>query len=202
VYALAITFGLLDDDLAELAGKRLATLVADGGFHIQTGFAGTPFVTDALTRTGHLDHAYSLLLQTECPSWLYPVTMGATTIWERWDSMLPDGTINPGQMTSFNHYALGAVADWMHRAMLASSSLRGRVAGSPGPRPDWRRLAVVCRSSGSRSPGATCRWSCRFPRRSPQWFSCRTGPSTKSVPDSTASRHPRESTLNRFTETF
>ena len=76
-----------------------------------------PSSTDALTSTGHLDDAYRLLLQQECPSWLYPVTMGATTIWERWDSMLPDGTINPGQMTSFNHYALGAVADWMHRVI-------------------------------------------------------------------------------------
>ena len=85
------------------------------GHHIATGFAGTPYICDALTSTGHLDDAYRLLLQRECPSWLYPVTMGATTIWERWDSMLPDGTINPGQMTSFNHYAFGAVADWMHR---------------------------------------------------------------------------------------
>ena len=87
------------------------------GHRISTGFAGTPFITDALTTTGHLDDAYRLLLQRECPSWLYPVTMGATTVWERWDSMLPDGTINPGEMTSFNHYALGAVADWMHRTI-------------------------------------------------------------------------------------
>jgi len=61
--------------------------------------------------------AYALLLQTECPSWLYPVTMGATTLWERWDSMLPNGTINHGEMTSFNHYALGAVADRIHRTI-------------------------------------------------------------------------------------
>ncbi len=115
VYALAIVFDLLDEPTRQLAGDRLATLVADNGHHIATGFAGTPYVCDALTSTGHLDDAYRLLLQQECPSWLYPVTMGATTIWERWDSMLPDGTINPGQMTSFNHYALGAVADWMHR---------------------------------------------------------------------------------------
>ena len=67
VYALAITFGILDDDRTELAGKRLATLVAESGYHIQTGFAGTPFVTDALTRTGHLDDAYRLLLQTRVP---------------------------------------------------------------------------------------------------------------------------------------
>ncbi|BDZ65291.1 alpha-L-rhamnosidase [Agromyces mangrovi Wang et al. 2018] len=117
VYALAIVFGLLDADQLEWAGRRLADLVAASGYHISTGFAGTPFIAEALSSTGHVATAYRLLLQRECPSWLYPVTMGATTIWERWDSMLPDGTINPGEMTSFNHYALGAVADWMHRVI-------------------------------------------------------------------------------------
>ena len=58
-----------------------------------------------------------MLLRTDCPSWLYPVTMGATTIWERWDSMLADGRLNPGDMLSFNHYALGAVGDWLHRVV-------------------------------------------------------------------------------------
>ncbi|GAA1448015.1 alpha-L-rhamnosidase [Leifsonia poae] len=117
VYALAIVFDLLDAADEAVAGDRLAELAAEAGYRISTGFAGTPFITDALTRTGHLDDAYKLLLEKECPSWLYPVTMGATTVWERWDSMLPDGTINPGEMTSFNHYALGAVADWMHRVV-------------------------------------------------------------------------------------
>ncbi|GAA4158145.1 glycoside hydrolase family 78 protein [Gryllotalpicola daejeonensis] len=117
VYALAIVFGLLDAKDESAAGSRLAELVAAAHYRVSTGFAGTPFITDALTKTGNLDAAYRLLLERECPSWLYPVTMGATTVWERWDSMLPDGTINPGQMTSFNHYALGAVADWMHRVV-------------------------------------------------------------------------------------
>jgi len=147
VYALAIAFGLLDEQTTARAGDRLAKLVADGGYHIQTGFAGTPFVTDALTQTGHLDDAYPLLLQTECPSWLYPVTMGATTIWERWDSMLPDGTINPGQMTSFNHYALGAVADWMHRTIGGLSPLepgyaKVLIAPKPGGGITWARTAI------------------------------------------------------------
>ena len=150
VYALAITFGLLEEDAARLAGERLAKLVADGGYRIQTGFAGTPFVTDALTSTGHLDDAYSLLLQRENPSWLYSVTMGATTIWERWDSMLPDGTINPGQMTSFNHYALGAVADWMHRviggiAPLSPGYSKVLIAPQPGGGITWSRAALETR---------------------------------------------------------
>jgi alpha-L-rhamnosidase len=117
VYSLAIVFGLLSPRHEEFAGRRLAELAEQAGYRISTGFAGTPFIADALTKTGHVDTAYHLLLERECPSWLYPVTMGATTVWERWDSMLPDGSINPGQMTSFNHYALGAVADWMHRVV-------------------------------------------------------------------------------------
>jgi alpha-L-rhamnosidase len=74
-------------------------------------------VLDALVDSGHAEAAGRLLLQTAYPSWLYPVTMGATTVWERWDSMLPDGTINPGDMTSFNHYAFGAVVDWLYRRL-------------------------------------------------------------------------------------
>jgi alpha-L-rhamnosidase len=137
VYALAICFGLVDEPVRGLAGARLAELVAGNGYRIGTGFAGTPFVTDALSGTGHLDEAYRLLMQRESPSWLYAVTMDATTVWERWDSMLPDGTINPGQMTSFNHYALGAVADWMHRFILglgpAEPGYRvARIAPRPG----------------------------------------------------------------------
>jgi alpha-L-rhamnosidase len=141
-YALAIAFGLLEGPLRESAGARLAALVKANDHRIATGFAGTPYVTDALTLTGHTDVAYRLLLQTECPSWLYPVTMGATTVWERWDSMLPDGSVNPGGMTSFNHYALGSVADWMHRSLGGIAPAepgyrRVLVAPVPGPGLDW-----------------------------------------------------------------
>ncbi len=150
VYALAIVFGLLDEPLRQKAGDRLAELVGKSGHRISTGFAGTPFVTEALTVTGHLDDAYRMLLQQECPSWLYSVTMGATTVWERWDSMLPDGSINPGQMTSFNHYALGAVADWMHRVIgglaPAEPGYRTvRVAPRPGGGLTWARTSLDTR---------------------------------------------------------
>ena len=121
-YALALRWALLPTaDQRRLAGARLADLVRANGFRIATGFVGTPLITDALCTAGHPDLAYRLLLEKTCPSWLYPVTMGATTIWERWDSMLPDGSINQGEMTSFNHYALGAVADWMHRCVAGLS---------------------------------------------------------------------------------
>ncbi len=100
---------------ASTPAARLAALVRASGYRISTGFVGTPLICDALCSQGYAEAAFRLLMQRECPSWLYPVTMGATTIWERWDSMLPDGKVNPGEMTSFNHYALGAVADWLHR---------------------------------------------------------------------------------------
>lgn len=113
VYALAIHFAVLNGEDERLAGNRLAQLVKNDDYHVSTGFAGTPYVLWGLSKTGHIEEAWKMLTQKECPSWLYPVTMGATTIWERWDSMLPDGTINPGDMTSFNHYAFGAVVDWI-----------------------------------------------------------------------------------------
>lgn len=141
VYALAVTFGLLDPPNVQRAGDRLAELVALNGYRVSTGFAGTPYVTWALSETGHLDAAYGLLLARDCPSWLYSVTMGATTIWERWDSMLPDGSINPGQMTSFNHYALGAVADWMHKV----------VGGINPAEPGYARVRIAPRPGGGLS---------------------------------------------------
>lgn len=136
--SLAICFDLLPTaDQRAAAGKRLADLVREGDHLIRTGFIGTPLVCDALVATGSVDTAYHLLLQTKSPSWLFPVTMGATTIWERWDSMLPDGSVNPGEMTSFNHYALGAVVDFLHRtvaglAPAAPGYERVRIAPLPG----------------------------------------------------------------------
>ncbi|WP_322658134.1 alpha-L-rhamnosidase [Streptomyces justiciae] len=122
-YALAIVFDLVRDERRQALGDRLRDLVRAAGYRIATGFVGTPIVCEALTATGHAAAASRLLTQTECPSWLYPVTMGATTVWERWDSMLEDGSINPGQMTSFNHYALGGVADWLHRGVAGLAPL-------------------------------------------------------------------------------
>ena len=137
-YALAIRFGLVADDEAEAMGARLSELVALAGNRIATGFAGTPVVSDALSMTGNVDRAYDLLMERGCPSWLYALDQGATTIWERWDALLPDGTVNPGTMTSFNHYALGAVADWMHRV----------VAGLAAAEPGYRRILFRPRPGG------------------------------------------------------
>ncbi|PPG39614.1 alpha-L-rhamnosidase [Pseudoclavibacter sp. RFBA6] len=145
-YALGLAFGLLLPSQIQRAGELLAAQVAADEYRIGSGFLGTPLVCDALADTGHAATAWELLLQTESPSWLYAVTMGATTIWERWNSMLPDGTINPGDMTSFNHYAFGAVADFLHRrvAGLAPSApgyRRLRIAPLPDARLSWARAA-------------------------------------------------------------
>jgi alpha-L-rhamnosidase len=137
-YSLAITFDLVDEAERRIAGERLASLVAASGNHISTGFVGTPLITDALTSSGQLDSAYNLLLEESCPSWLYPVTQGATTIWERWDALTPEGIVNAGTMTSFNHYALGAVADWMHRV----------VAGLAPATPGYREIRFAPRPGG------------------------------------------------------
>lgn len=142
-YAVAVMLRLLDgengsiwkensDERMKLAGEQLGKIVEMDGCQIGTGFIGTPIICDALVRTGRADLAYKMLLNDKNPSWLYPITMGATTTWERWDSMLPNGKINPGDMTSFNHYAFGAVADWMHRALGGLSSV------SPG----WKQVLI------------------------------------------------------------
>ncbi|NYJ08534.1 glycoside hydrolase family 78 protein [Petropleomorpha daqingensis] len=144
-YALALECDLLLPEQRAHAGRLLAEQVAADGWHIATGFLGTPFVADALVNAGAVAGAYELLLQRENPSWLYPVTMGATTVWERWDSMLPDGSINPGEMTSFNHYAYGAVADWLHRT----------VAGLAPAGPGYRTLRVAPRPGPGITSAAT-----------------------------------------------
>ena len=145
-YALALHFGLLEGNEVAPAADRLAELVREGNYKVATGFAGTPYVTWALSENGHAEEAYRLLLEDECPSWLYPVRMGATTTWERWDSMLPDGSINPGDMTSFNHYALGAVCDWIYQVIggispAAPGYARVRIAPKPGEGITWARCA-------------------------------------------------------------
>ncbi|NTW41898.1 MAG: family 78 glycoside hydrolase catalytic domain, partial [Cellulomonadaceae bacterium] len=159
-YALALEFDLVTDPaVRERLGARLTALVEENGHRIGTGFVGTPIVADALTRTGALATAERLLLQTEVPSWLYPVTMGATTVWERWDSMLPDGTINPGEMTSFNHYALGAVADWLHRT----------VAGLAPAEPGYRTIRIAPRPL-SRLDHAQARLDTPYGPASVRWW--------------------------------
>jgi alpha-L-rhamnosidase len=115
-YALALQFDLLPEELRAEAARRLATEVKTRG-HLTTGFVGTPYLCHVLSRYGHTDVAYRLLNRKEYPSWLYPVTQGATTIWERWDGLKPDGSFQDAGMNSFNHYAYGAIGEWMYRVV-------------------------------------------------------------------------------------
>jgi alpha-L-rhamnosidase len=133
VYALALVGGLIDDETARTgAARRLVELVEAADATVSTGFLGTPWILDALVVADRPDLAFRMLRQTAPPSWLYAVTMGATTVWERWDALLEDGSVHPGEMTSFNHYAYGAVADWMHR----------RIGGIAPLAPGYRRFEV------------------------------------------------------------
>ncbi len=114
-YVLALMFDLLPDDLRPGSAKFLVDDIKSRRNHLSTGFLGTPFLCHVLTQNGYADVAYDLLLQETYPSWLYPVRMGATTIWERWDGQKTDSTFQDAGMNSFNHYAYGAIGDWMYR---------------------------------------------------------------------------------------
>jgi len=112
-YSLAIAFDLLPENKIADAAKYLADDVKKMG-HLTTGFVGTPLLCKTLSSQGYEDLAFMLLNRKEYPSWLYPVTQGATTIWERWDGQKPDGTFQSVGMNSFNHYAYGAIGEWLY----------------------------------------------------------------------------------------
>ena len=112
-YVLALGFDLIPEEEREAMAKRLADDVRYFG-HLTTGFLGTPLLCRVLSDNGYPDLAYQLLFNKRYPSWLYPVTMGATTIWERWDGIKPDGSFQTVGMNSFNHYAYGAVGQWLY----------------------------------------------------------------------------------------
>lgn len=138
-YVLALQFDLLPEDLRKQAADRLVENIQSYGYHLTTGFLGTPYLAHVLSRFGHTDIAYRLLMQKSYPSWLYPVTQGATTIWERWDGIKPDGTFQTPSMNSYNHYAYGAIGDWMYQQIGGIQALaegpgykKFRIAASPG----------------------------------------------------------------------
>ena len=139
---LAAHFGLAEDCRA--VGDRLADMVKQCGVQLQTGFVGTPYLLHVLSDYGHADLAYSLLLREKYPSWLYPVTKDATTIWEHWDGIMENGDFWSADMNSFNHYAYGAVADWVYGVAAgirpveeAPGYERVVIAPLPDPRLDW-----------------------------------------------------------------
>lgn len=136
-YVLPLAFDMTTGQETTNMAKHLAELVHEADDHLTTGFTGTPYLLFALSDHGYLDVAYRVLLQETCPSWLYEVKAGGTTIWERWDALRPDGTVNikdlhsnkdedsGGGMVSFNHYANGAVGDWLYRRILGLEANSG-----------------------------------------------------------------------------
>ncbi|WWD19904.1 hypothetical protein CI109_104373 [Kwoniella shandongensis] len=147
--ALLLQFDILPEspsrDYPAGWASRLSTLVEKDNWKVATGFAGTPIILHALAKADLLHHAYRMLQARDCPSWLSPVLLGATTIWERWDSMLADGTINPGEMTSFNHYALGSVASFLHSV----------VGGLSPVAPGWKEISIQPRPGGTITSAST-----------------------------------------------
>jgi len=121
-YVVALMFDLLPEEQRANAAERLVERVRSRGNHLSTGFVGTPYLCHVLSRFGHLDTAYDLLNQETYPSWLYPVKKGATTIWERWDGIKPNGSFQDAGMNSYNHYAYGAIGEWLYGVVAGISA--------------------------------------------------------------------------------
>ena len=150
-YALVIHFRLRED--CQTMSDQLAQLVKRDGLKLQTGFIGTPYLLHALSDFGHADIAYTLLLRTEYPSWLYPVTKGATTMWEHWDGIKENGDFWDVNMNSFNHYAYGAVIDWVYTVAAGIKQTEGsagyqkvQIAPHPDERLDWLKVSLDTRN--------------------------------------------------------
>lgn len=144
---LALAYDMYPPAQRQPVADRLNQLVLDNGTHLATGFLATPHLLPVLSRFGHIDTAYNLLLQDEYPSWLYTIDMGATTMWERWNSIEPDGSPGDDGMNSYNHYAYGAVGDWMYRTVAGIQPLSPgyksfRIAPQPGGDLEWVQASL------------------------------------------------------------
>ena len=153
---LAVYFALAED--TQKTADQLAQMIRSCGTKLQTGFVGTPYLLHALSAHGHTELAYDLLLRREYPSWLYPVTKGATTIWEHWDGQMENGDFWSSDMNSFNHYAYGAVADWVYTVAAGIQTVEEkpgyaavRIAPQPDKRLDWLEASVETRHGLVRS---------------------------------------------------
>lgn len=114
---LALMFDLIKKKDKKRTADLLVSMLKESKWHLTTGFLGTPYICHALSKSGHADVAYRLLLQTDYPSWLYQITKGATTIWEHWDGIKPDGSFWSPDMNSFNHYAYGSIGSWLYEVV-------------------------------------------------------------------------------------
>nr|WP_297864468.1 alpha-L-rhamnosidase [uncultured Acetatifactor sp.] len=153
---LAAHFRLAPD--CQAAADQLARMITDCGTKLQTGFVGTPYLLHVLSDYGYAELAYSLLLREKYPSWLYPVTKGATTIWEHWDGIMEDGDFWSADMNSYNHYAYGSVADWVYGVAAGITPVESapgyakvRIAPVPDARLDWLKASLNTRHGLVRS---------------------------------------------------
>ena len=133
-------------------------MVKSAGTKLQTGFVGTPYLLHVLSDHGYERLAYDLLLRKEYPSWLYPVTKGATTVWEHWDGIMENGDFWSADMNSFNHYAYGAVADWVYCQAAGIQTVeeypgyeKVKIAPIPDARLDWLEATLKTRHGVVRS---------------------------------------------------
>ncbi|MDB8770600.1 family 78 glycoside hydrolase catalytic domain [Ruminococcus sp. 1001136sp1] len=149
-FVLPLYYNMLSGNDKKKTAANLVNLIRDNNYNIKTGFPGTPYVLFALADNGYLEDAYKMLLADTCPSWLYEVKAGATTMWERWDALREDGSCNLGEdngsggMVSFNHYANGAVGDFFYRRILGIEATEGgyktfRIAPQPGGGLSWAK---------------------------------------------------------------
>lgn len=160
-HAFSLFFDLAPKEFEEKLIKRLKRLLKDNNMHLKTGFLGTPLLCRALAEKGEMADAYTLFLQEDLPSWLYEVNMGATTIWERWNSVLPDGKISGISMNSMNHYAYGAIMEWVYRNVCGINPVEkapGFKEFSLEPQPD-KRLGAAKAELSTASGKIVSGWS-------------------------------------------
>ncbi|MBI1280090.1 MAG: Bacterial alpha-L-rhamnosidase [Anaerolineaceae bacterium] len=163
-YVLALFMDLVPDMHRQRVENDLIAMLNKDKVHLRTGFVGTPYLCRVLSKIGANDLAYKLLLNEDYPSWLYAINLGATTIWERWNSLNPDGTISSTGMNSLNHYAYGSIVEWMYRDMcgLNPTSDSDGVAGfrhaKIAPKPD-KSLQWARASYQSAAGLYKCSWS-------------------------------------------
>ena len=160
-YVLALEFDMLPANLRQQAADRLVSNINRYDMHLTTGFLGTPYLCHVLSRFGYANIAYRLLLQDTYPSWLYPVKMGATTVWERWDGIKPDGTFETPTMNSYNHYAYGAIGDWMYRVIAGIDTKEDA--------PGYKQLVIKPTVNGRFLQSATANYETNYGKISSGW---------------------------------
>lgn len=148
-HVLALFMDLVPDEQRNNIADALKQKLMECNYHLKTGFLGTPYLCRVLSENRYNDLAYTLLINDDFPSWLYEVKLGATTIWERWNSLLPDGRFGELGMNSLNHYAYGSIVEWMYRNMCGINPMEEypgfqkiRLAPQPNGRIQWAKAVL------------------------------------------------------------